>query len=198
MALKFILEEYQSWNFSISNPKPCTKWCSCFQDTVAWFIFSLLLCTYMYIVHLCIWIGCWNWFSFPVLRIFKLWQNFQVLKHTFPKIWNIDLSFEVTVEIFGWVENVTFTFHELKLSIRVGYKFVNKINSAPIKANCLFRIVYHWPSSCKPCDHLLFVCQTFTRKTLPKAQRTRGLSSSYQSNFLRSYHMLSSLRRKRH
>ena len=25
-------------------------------------------------------------------------------------------------------------------------------------------------------------------KTLPKAQRTRGLSSSYQSNFLRSYH----------
>ena len=26
------------------------------------------------------------------------------------------------------------------------------------------------------------------KKTLPKAQRTRGLSSSYQSNFLRSYH----------
>ena len=29
-----------------------------------------------------------------------------------------------------------------------------------------------------------------TMKTLPKAQRTRGLSSSYQSNFLRSYHEL--------
>ena len=26
------------------------------------------------------------------------------------------------------------------------------------------------------------------KKTLPKAQRTRGLSSSYQSNFFRSYH----------
>ena len=26
------------------------------------------------------------------------------------------------------------------------------------------------------------------KETLPKAQRTRGLSSSYQSNFLRSYH----------
>ena len=28
----------------------------------------------------------------------------------------------------------------------------------------------------------------FYIETLPKAQRTRGLSSSYQSNFLRSYH----------
>ena len=27
-----------------------------------------------------------------------------------------------------------------------------------------------------------------SKKTLPKAQRTRGLSSSYQSNFFRSYH----------
>ena len=27
-------------------------------------------------------------------------------------------------------------------------------------------------------------------KTLPKAQRTRGLSSGYQSNFLRSYHKI--------
>ena len=30
-------------------------------------------------------------------------------------------------------------------------------------------------------------------KTLPKAQRTRGLSSSYQSNFLRSYHNFTNL-----
>ena len=30
--------------------------------------------------------------------------------------------------------------------------------------------------------------KSLVRKTLPKAQRTRGLSSSYQSNFLRSYH----------
>ena len=30
----------------------------------------------------------------------------------------------------------------------------------------------------------------FSIKTLPKAQRTRGLSSAYQSNFFRSYHKL--------
>ena len=30
----------------------------------------------------------------------------------------------------------------------------------------------------------------FRRKTLPKAQRTRGLSSAYQSNFFRSYQKL--------
>ena len=30
-------------------------------------------------------------------------------------------------------------------------------------------------------------------KTLPKAQRTRGLSSSYQSNLLRSYHNFTNL-----
>ena len=29
---------------------------------------------------------------------------------------------------------------------------------------------------------------TLDLKTLPKAQRTRGLSSAYQSNFFRSYH----------
>ena len=33
----------------------------------------------------------------------------------------------------------------------------------------------------------------FDIKTLPKAQRTRGLSSSYQSNFLRSYHNFTNL-----
>ena len=31
-------------------------------------------------------------------------------------------------------------------------------------------------------------CFLFNGKTLPKAQRTRGLSSAYQSNFFRSYH----------
>ena len=33
----------------------------------------------------------------------------------------------------------------------------------------------------------------FYIETLPKAQRTRGLSSSYQSNFLRSYHNFTNL-----
>ena len=36
-------------------------------------------------------------------------------------------------------------------------------------------------------QRMFLVCQGFTQ-TLPKAQRTRWLSSSCQSNFLRSYH----------
>ena len=40
-------------------------------------------------------------------------------------------------------------------------------------------------------ENFLFIVEPTVKaiyKTLPKAQRTRGLSSSYQCNFLRSYH----------
>jgi len=59
----------------------------------------------------------------------------------------------------------------------------------PLYGQNLKRNTYLTPSQKCRCD-LGFWSFTFlnTHKTLPKAQRTRGLSSAYQSNFFRSYH----------
>ena len=53
--------------------------------------------------------------QFPCFKNFQIVAKFSSRKTYISKKWNIDLSFEVTDEIFGWAKNVTFTFHELKI-----------------------------------------------------------------------------------
>jgi len=56
-------------------------------------------------------------------------------------------------------------------------------------------IIYHWISPLPVSDPVMANSSDLDLphqiKTLPKAQRTRGLSSAHQSNFFRSYHKFS-------
>ena len=56
------------------------------------------------------------------------------------------------------------------------------------KINWVFIIFLQEEDDTLVADKEVTTCALLFEKTLPKAQRTRGLSSTYQSNFFGSYH----------